>query len=53
MRARASLIEAEVAWRKRDGGGTVFTLRKANAVRNASAPAAAAATTEEESLRSS
>jgi ligand-binding sensor domain-containing protein/two-component sensor histidine kinase len=33
MRARASLIEAEVSWKKRKGGGTQFTLRKANAVR--------------------
>jgi signal transduction histidine kinase/ligand-binding sensor domain-containing protein len=32
IRARASLIEAEVSWRKRNGGGTTFTLRKANAV---------------------
>lgn len=40
IRARASLIEAEVAWSKREGGGTVFTLSKANAVRNADAPAA-------------
>lgn len=28
IRARASLIEAEVEWRKRDGGGTTFVLRK-------------------------
>ena len=33
IRARASLIEAEVTWRKRDEGGTQFTLRKANAVK--------------------
>lgn len=33
IRARASLIEAEVNWRRRDGGGTQFTLRKANAVK--------------------
>ncbi len=26
--ARASLIEAKVAWSKRSGGGTIFTLRK-------------------------
>ncbi|HEY0384550.1 MAG TPA: ATP-binding protein, partial [Pyrinomonadaceae bacterium] len=32
IRARASLIEAEVSWKGREGGGTVFTLRKANAV---------------------
>ena len=34
IRARASLIEAEVSWSRRDGGGTIFTLRKANAVRS-------------------
>jgi signal transduction histidine kinase/ligand-binding sensor domain-containing protein len=28
IRARASMIDAEVEWSKRDGGGTVFTLRK-------------------------
>lgn len=28
MRSRASLIDAEIEWRARDGGGTVFTLRK-------------------------
>ena len=28
IRARASLIEAEVAWTEREGGGTVFRLRK-------------------------
>ena len=33
IRARASLIEAEVDWSKRDEGGTRFTLRKANAVK--------------------
>jgi signal transduction histidine kinase len=27
-RARASLVEAEVEWRRREGGGTVFVLRK-------------------------
>jgi signal transduction histidine kinase len=27
MRARASLIEAELSWKKLDGGGTVFTLQ--------------------------
>ncbi|HEX8495220.1 MAG TPA: two-component regulator propeller domain-containing protein [Pyrinomonadaceae bacterium] len=32
IRARASLIEAEVSWAKRAGGGTIFTLSKANAV---------------------
>jgi signal transduction histidine kinase len=33
IRARASLIEAEVNWSKRAGGGTRFTLCKANAVK--------------------
>ena len=33
IRARASLIEAEVSWSRREGGGTQFTLRKANAVK--------------------
>ncbi|HLA10113.1 MAG TPA: two-component regulator propeller domain-containing protein [Pyrinomonadaceae bacterium] len=28
MRARASLIDAEIRWEKRNGGGTVFTLRR-------------------------
>ncbi len=28
MRARASLIDAELSWFKRDGGGTIFMLRK-------------------------
>jgi signal transduction histidine kinase/ligand-binding sensor domain-containing protein len=28
MRSRASLIDAEIAWSPREGGGTVFTLRK-------------------------
>lgn len=40
IRARASLIEAEVSWSKREGGGTVFTLRKADAVKNDDAPVA-------------
>jgi signal transduction histidine kinase len=30
IRARASLIEAEVAWSRNPNGGTIFTLRKAN-----------------------
>jgi ligand-binding sensor domain-containing protein len=30
IRARASLIEAEVAWSRNPHGGTLFTLRKAN-----------------------
>lgn len=33
IRARASLIEAEVNWKKRPGGGTQFTLRKTNAAK--------------------
>ena len=33
IRARASLIEAEVAWTRREGGGTAFTLRKRDAAR--------------------
>jgi signal transduction histidine kinase len=37
IRARASLIEADVNWKRRKGGGTQFTLRKANAVRMAPA----------------
>jgi signal transduction histidine kinase len=28
IRARASLIEADAVWTRREGGGTVFTLRK-------------------------
>jgi signal transduction histidine kinase len=31
MLARASLIDAKVSWDKREGGGTVFTLRKSQA----------------------
>jgi signal transduction histidine kinase/ligand-binding sensor domain-containing protein len=31
IRARASLIEAEVEWRKRESGGTIFVLRKKSA----------------------
>jgi signal transduction histidine kinase/PKD repeat protein len=31
IRARASLVEAEVEWQKREGGGTVFVLRKRSA----------------------
>jgi len=31
IRARASMIDAEVEWSKRGGGGTVFTLRKEGA----------------------
>lgn len=37
IRARASLIEAEVNWSKRKGGGTKFTLSKANAVKDSTA----------------
>jgi len=33
IRARASLIEAEAGWARREGGGTVFTLRKHDAAR--------------------
>jgi signal transduction histidine kinase len=33
IRARASLIEAEAAWSRREGGGTVFALRKKAAAR--------------------
>ena len=33
IRARASLIEAEAGWSRREGGGTVFTLRKHDAAR--------------------
>jgi signal transduction histidine kinase len=29
MRARAGLIDARISWEPRDGGGTVFTLRRA------------------------
>jgi signal transduction histidine kinase len=31
IRARASLVEAEVEWQRREGGGTVFVLRKRSA----------------------
>ena len=42
IRARASLIEAESGWSRREGGGTVFTLRKRAAARGtAEAPDAA------------
>jgi signal transduction histidine kinase len=37
IRDRASLIEAEVSWARRDEGGTRFTLRKTNAAKTASA----------------
>jgi signal transduction histidine kinase len=33
IRARASLIEGEAGWSRREGGGTVFTLRKHAAAR--------------------
>jgi signal transduction histidine kinase/streptogramin lyase len=36
MRARASLIDAEISWEKVDGGGTVFTLKKTRAAPNLS-----------------
>jgi len=32
IRARANMIDAEVEWRKREGGGTIFGLRKNGAV---------------------
>ncbi|HEX8285656.1 MAG TPA: two-component regulator propeller domain-containing protein [Pyrinomonadaceae bacterium] len=44
IRARASLIEADAAWTPRDGGGTVFTLRKKDAARPDAARAPQAAT---------
>ena len=31
IRARASMIDAEVEWSRRDGGGTVFNLHKKGA----------------------
>ncbi len=31
IRARASMIDAEVEWRKCEGGGTVFSLQKQGA----------------------
>ena len=34
IRARASMIDAEVEWSKREGGGTVFTLHKKGAGAN-------------------
>ena len=33
IRARASLIEAHANWTRRPDGGTLFTLRKANAAK--------------------
>ncbi|HYH87528.1 MAG TPA: two-component regulator propeller domain-containing protein [Pyrinomonadaceae bacterium] len=33
IRARAGLIEAEVEWKPREGGGTVFVLRKKSALK--------------------
>lgn len=38
IRARASMIDAKVGWRKRDGGGTVFSLLKRGAGRAATSP---------------
>ena len=38
IRARASLIEAEVNWKKREGGGTQFTLCKESGVNPSSQP---------------
>jgi signal transduction histidine kinase/ligand-binding sensor domain-containing protein len=37
IRARASLIEADVSWKRKNGGGTVFTLRKARSAASARA----------------
>jgi signal transduction histidine kinase len=37
IRARASLIEAEVNWKKREGGGTEFTLSKMRSVKTSDA----------------
>ncbi|HKP71406.1 MAG TPA: two-component regulator propeller domain-containing protein, partial [Pyrinomonadaceae bacterium] len=37
IRARASLIEADVSWKRGAAGGTVFRLRKANVVKDAGA----------------
>jgi signal transduction histidine kinase/ligand-binding sensor domain-containing protein len=37
IRDRASLIEAEATWERRDAGGTRFTLRKADAAKTPSA----------------
>lgn len=37
IRARTSLIEAEAEWTRREGGGTVFTLRKRAAARGVDA----------------
>lgn len=34
IRARASMIDAEVDWTKREGGGTVFSLHRTNAPTN-------------------
>jgi hypothetical protein len=28
MRARAGLIDAQISWQQREGGGTVFTLNR-------------------------
>ncbi|MET0621953.1 MAG: two-component regulator propeller domain-containing protein, partial [Pyrinomonadaceae bacterium] len=44
IRARASLIEAEATWTPRDGGGTVFSLRKKDAARRDAPPASDAPT---------
>jgi len=34
IRARASMIEAEVEWKKRNGGGTLFRLKRENTTAN-------------------
>ncbi|HEY0170773.1 MAG TPA: two-component regulator propeller domain-containing protein [Pyrinomonadaceae bacterium] len=44
IRARASLIEAEATWTPRDGGGTVFSLRKKDAARRDAPPSSRAPT---------
>ena len=41
IRARASLIEADAEWTRREGGGTVFVLRKKDAGREGASPAPA------------
>ncbi|MBC7931710.1 MAG: hypothetical protein H7Z38_14205 [Rubrivivax sp.] len=39
IRARAGLIEAEVEWKRREGGGTIFVLRKKSAGKKETAEA--------------
>jgi signal transduction histidine kinase len=38
IRARASLIEADISWTRRPTGGTLFTLRKANVAQSDAPP---------------